>query len=86
MVEAEFLVELRVSLLADPARLDRRCRRLEAGLGREVGQIVFLLAGHAPLADEPDFFAWHVCDSVERAPAGDSRALIDALVDESRRR
>ncbi len=60
MVEAEFLFELLVSLLADPARLDRRSERPKIGVSREVGQIVFLLAGRAPLADEPDFFARHV--------------------------
>ena len=50
MVEAEFFLELLVRLLADPARLDRRGQRLEAGFRRQVREIVFLLAGGAPLA------------------------------------
>ena len=37
MVEAEFFLELLVSLLADPARLDGRGQCLEAGVGRQVG-------------------------------------------------
>ena len=49
-----------LSLLADPARLDRPGQCLEIGVGREVGQIVSLLAGRAPLADKPNLFAWHV--------------------------
>src|ERR1700728_4970948 len=60
VVEAEFFLELLVSLLADPARLDRRGECLEICVGRQVGEIVFLLAGRAPLADEPDLFARHM--------------------------
>ena len=48
MVEAEFFLELLVSLLADPTRFDRRSHFPEIGVGREVGQIVFLLAGRSP--------------------------------------
>ena len=59
VVEAEFFLELLMGLLADPARLDRRGEGLEIGVGREVGQIVFSLAGSAPFADEPDLFARH---------------------------
>jgi len=50
VVEAEFFLELLVRLLANPARLDRRGQRLEAGFGRQVREIVFLLSGAAPLA------------------------------------
>jgi len=56
MVEAEFLLELLVSLLADPARLDRRGQRLEIGVGWEVSEIVFLLAGGASFSDQPNLF------------------------------
>src|SRR5271166_68550 len=45
-------------LLANPTPLDCRGERLEAGFGRQVGEIVFLFAGRTPLADEPDLFAW----------------------------
>ena len=78
MVEAEFFLELLVSLLADPARLDRRGQCLEIGVGRKVGQIVFLLAGRAPLADEPNLFARHVLHALVadplRRPVGDAHA------------
>ena len=78
MVEAEFFLELLMSLLADPARLDGRGERLQIGFGGEVGQIVFLLAGRAPLADEPGFFPGHmlhalVADALRR-PVGDAHA------------
>jgi hypothetical protein len=57
VVEAEFLFELLMGLLANPTRFDRRGERLEIGVGREVGEIAFLLPRAAPLTDEPDFFA-----------------------------
>ena len=60
VIEAEFFLELLVSLLANPARLDRCGQRLQVDVGGEIGQIVFLPAGGAPLANEPDLFAWHV--------------------------
>ena len=60
VVEAEFFLKLLVGLLADPSRLDRGGERLEAGVGRQVGKIVFALARGAPLADEPGLLARHV--------------------------
>ena len=51
VVEAEFFLELLVGLLADPSRLDRGGERLEVGVGRQVGKIVFALARGATLAD-----------------------------------
>jgi hypothetical protein len=60
VVEAEFFLELLVGLLAEPSRLDRGSERLEAGVGRQVGKIVFALARGATLADEPGFLARHV--------------------------
>src|SRR5260370_7957234 len=60
MIEAEFFLELLVRLLAGPAGLDRRGEGFEIGVGGEVGKIIFLLSGRAPLADEPDLFAWRV--------------------------
>src|ERR1700722_10496888 len=56
VVEAEFFLKLLVGLLADPSRLDRGGKRLEAGVGRQVGKIVFALARGAPL-DEPGLLA-----------------------------
>jgi len=60
VVRTEFLLELLMSLLADPARLDRRGERPEVGVGRRVDQIVFLFTGSAPLANESDLFARHM--------------------------
>src|SRR4249920_2633306 len=78
VVEAEFFLELLVSLLADPARLDRRGQRLEAGFRRQVREIVFLLSGRAPLADEPNFVARHMLHALVadplRLPVGDAHA------------
>ena len=70
MVEAEFFLQLLVSLLADPARLDRCGQRLEAGFRRQVREIVFLLAGRAPLADKPDLFAWQMLHALVADPLG----------------
>src|ERR1700677_2513680 len=60
VVEAKFFLELLVGLLADPSRLDRGGERLEVGVGRQVGKIVFALARGAPLADQPGLLARHV--------------------------
>ena len=60
VVEAEFFLELLVGLLADPSRLDRRGERLEVGVGRQIGKIVFALARGATLADQPGLLARHV--------------------------
>ena len=78
MVEAEFLLDLLMSPFADPARLYRNGEGFEAGVGGEVGQIVFLFAGGAPLADEPNLLARHmlhafVADPLRRS-VGDAHA------------
>ena len=78
MVEAEFLLDLLVSLFADPARLDGRGEGFESGVGGEVGQIVVLFAEGAPLADEPNLVARHmlhafVADPLRRS-VGDAHA------------
>ncbi len=49
-----------VGLFADPSRLDRGGERLEAGVGRQVGKVIFALARGAALADQPSLFARHV--------------------------
>ena len=67
-----------MSLLANPARLDGRGERLQIGVGREVGQIVFLLAGRAPLADQPNVVARQMLHALVadplRPPVGDAHA------------
>jgi len=70
MVEAEFFLELLVSLLANPTRLDGRCERFEAGVGGKVGEIVFLFARCAALADEPYLLARHVLHALVVDPLG----------------
>ena len=40
-VEAEFLLELLVRLLAHPARLDQRCQAFQRDILGMVGQVVF---------------------------------------------
>ena len=44
VVEAEFFLELLMGLFADPSRLDRGGKRLEGGVRRQVGKVVFALA------------------------------------------
>src|SRR5205823_1885140 len=62
--EAEFLLGLLMRLLTDPSGLDRGGERLEAGVGRQVGHIVFLLARRPALANEPDFVARHALHAI----------------------
>ena len=61
VVEAEFLLQLLMSLLADPSRLYGRSQAAQVHLGWQVGKIIFLLPGRAVLADEPGFVAWQCC-------------------------
>src|SRR5271157_503824 len=58
VVETEFLLQLLMSLLADPSRLYRRSQAAQVHLGGQVGKIIFFLPGRAVLADEPGFVAW----------------------------
>ena len=60
VVEAEFLLELLVRLLANPAPLDCRGQFLQSRASRQVGEIVLPLARRAMLAHKPDLLAWHV--------------------------
>ena len=57
VAQAQFLFELLVSLLADPACLDGGCQCAQIGLRREIGEIVFLFAAIPVFADEPNFLA-----------------------------
>ena len=67
VIEAEFFLKLLVGLLADPSRLDRGGERLEVGVGRQAGKIVFALARGATLADQPGLLARHVLHARQRA-------------------
>ena len=60
VVEPEFLLQLLMSLFADPSCLDRRSQAAQVHLGGQVGKIIFLLPGRAVLADEPSFVAWQM--------------------------
>src|SRR4051812_46304662 len=53
VVEPQLVLELLVRLLAHPPALDQRRQGLERGVGREVGEVVLLLAARAVLADQP---------------------------------
>src|SRR3984957_11149709 len=58
VIETELLLQLLMSLLADPSCLDRRSQAAQVHPSWQVGKIVFLLPGCAALADEPGFVAW----------------------------
>ena len=57
VIETEFLFQLLVSLLANPARLDGGRQRTEVRLCRQIGEIVFLLSRHPVFADQPSLVA-----------------------------
>ena len=44
VIKAEFLFQLLVGLLANPSRFDGGSQGAQVGRGRQVGEIVFLLA------------------------------------------
>ena len=48
VVEPQFLFHLLVGLLAHPTRLDRRRQLVERRVGRQIGQVVLLLARGTP--------------------------------------
>src|SRR4051794_9985068 len=61
VIEAKFLFELLMGLLAQPPRLDGSGECSEGARRREVRQLILLLAGRPTLADEPDLFVtWEV--------------------------
>src|SRR5262245_59604138 len=53
VIETEFFLQLLVSLLANPSRLDGGRKRAQVSRRRQVGEIVFLLSRHPVFADEP---------------------------------
>jgi hypothetical protein len=64
MVKAKLFLELLMRLLTDPSGFDRGGEHLEARIGRQVRQIVFLLASRPALADEPDLVAGHALHTI----------------------
>jgi len=61
VIDAKFLFELLMGLLAHPPRLDDRGEYSEGARRWEVRQLILLLAGRPTLADEPDLFVtWEV--------------------------
>src|SRR5260370_12016278 len=57
VVEPEFLLQLLMSLFADPSCLDRRSQTAQVHLRGQVGKIIFLLPRRAVLAHQPAFVA-----------------------------
>ena len=60
VIEPEFFFELLMSLLTDPSRLDGRRQSEQAGLRRQIGEIVFFLSRHPVFADEPSLISWQM--------------------------
>ena len=54
VIETEFFFQLLVSLLANPSRLDGGRQGAQAGLRRQVGEIIFFLSRRAVFADQPN--------------------------------
>ena len=64
VVEAEFLLQLLMRLLAHPPRFDGGGQSAQVGLGGQVGEIVFPLARRPQLADKPGFLPGRCCWSL----------------------
>ena len=60
VVEPEFFLQLLVSLLTDPARLDGAGEHRDRRVGGKVGEVVFVLASSATFADQPGFVSGHM--------------------------
>src|SRR3712207_933659 len=60
VAQAEFLLELLVRLLADPARLDGSGQGAQRRPGRQAAEVVLALAARAPLAHQPSLLAGQV--------------------------
>ena len=58
VVEAKFLFQLLMGLLADPSGLDCGSQVAQVHLGWQVGKIVFLFSRQALLTDEPSLITW----------------------------
>ena len=75
VIEPQFLFQLLVRLLANPSCLDRGGQGAQVRVGRQIAQIVLLLAAGAVLADEPGFVARQmllafIVDTLGRAIGG----------------
>ncbi len=57
VIEAEFLFQLLVSLLANPSRLDGSRQAAQVARRGQVGEIVLFLPRHPVFADEPSLVA-----------------------------
>ena len=68
MVEAEFLLELLMSLLADPPVLDRSGELSERCPGRQVRHIVLPFSTRPPFPNEPDLVAGHALHAIVAHP------------------
>lgn len=64
MVKPEFLLELLVGLFTDPAGFYCGGQRLDRGISRQVRDIIFLLAGRTPLANELHLVARHALHTI----------------------
>src|SRR3954471_12661805 len=60
VAQAQFLLELLVPLLADPARLDGGRQGAQRGPRWQIAEVVLALAARAPLAHQPDLLARQV--------------------------
>src|SRR6266849_6718175 len=60
VIKTELFLQLLVSLLANPSRLDGSRQGQQVGLRRQVGEIVFLLSRHPVFADEPSLVPWQM--------------------------
>src|ERR1700752_2653257 len=78
VVEAEFLFQLLMGLLADPSRLDRGRQGAQVHPSGQVGKIVLLLPRSPVLADKPGLVAWKMLLALVpyplRRPVGDADA------------
>jgi len=60
VIEAEFLLQLLMRLLAHPPRLNRCGECTQCGAGGMIRQVVFAFAGRAPFAYEPGELTWQM--------------------------
>ena len=78
VIKPEFLFQLLMGLFANPSGFDRGSQRAQLRLGRQIGEIIFLLSRRPVFADEPGFvprkmLLAHVLDPL-RWPIGGSHA------------
>src|ERR1700712_5634961 len=68
VIEAEFLLKLLMSLLADPPGLDRGGELSKRCPGRQVRHIVLPFSTRPPFPDEPDLVAGHALHAIVAHP------------------